>query len=374
MANLRAGSALPCVFTLLLGAVACSACSESGDDERSGDPPATARCPVVTRAGGCRAAARNEVVTIASGGMLLPAAGFPLAGGGFVAFSVRWGDARILSSKSTHSWAFDDASTLPWSQANAATGVTTAEGKHALYFVARTSAAPSLQVASLEGDVLAQPEPVVLDGAEGVPSWPQAVGLADGRVLLAFVVPQTRVIVGVDDGTGKRFRVAPVDLPEPDLRGVLASVATTARGAWVLTYQVADAWWRFRSHVLLSRDDGLTWSDPEAGRLSADDGSVSGPFALARADEGADVYYAKAATSTGKVTGMTSTERAIWRRALHEDGTLGPEQLVTSASLGKIGNAQARRLPNGRIALMLALERGPEEKDLGLVVLDGDAP
>jgi hypothetical protein len=312
----------------------------------------------------------SEVVTIASGGLVLPAAGFPLAGGGFVAFGVRWGDARILRSTSARAWGFDAASALPWTAASAATGVTVG-GKNVLYFVANTEGGASLNVAALDGDSLAAPARVALDGAEGIPAWPQAVGLADGRVLLAFVVPQTRVMVGADDGTGTRFHVAPLPLDEPDLRGVLAYVGVTARRSWVLTYQVADESWHFRSRVLLSHDDGLSWS--RAQKIS-DDADVASPFALARADDGADLYYAKAATSQGKVTGITSTDQAIWRRALHEDGTLGPEQLVTSATMGRVTNPQARRLPNGRIALMIALERGRTAKDLGLVVLDGDAP
>jgi hypothetical protein len=358
MAHLRRAEASLLGVTFLLGAVACSA--SNADDERADHPPLGARCPVVTRAGGCRAASPKEVVTIASGGFLLPAAGFPLGNGGFLAFSVNWSDERILSIRSDRPWGFDAADTLPWDAANGATGVTT-RGKHVLYFVARTPATPtpSLHAVALEDAVLDAPTPVVLDGASLTPSWPQAVGLSDGRVLLAFVVPQRQVFIGVDDGTGMRFSVSGVDLPEPDLSGVLAHVGTTARGSWVLTYQVADSSWRFRSHVLLSRDEGRSWSDPKAGRLGGDE-DVSHAFPIARTDEGADVYYVK--------------QEIVWRRALHEDGTLGSEQAVTSSDVGSAAYPQPRRLPNGRIALMLALERSSTAKDLAVVALDGDAP
>lgn len=346
--------------TLLLGTVACDA--DGTDDDRVDHPVASARCPIVTRGGGCRAAAPKEVVSIASGGFLLPAAGFASdTDGAFVAFSVRWGDARIVSARAARGWSFGDADTLPWTQADGATGARV-HGHNALYFVASTGTTPALHVAMLENGALGRPAPVALDGSDELPSWPQAAGLADGRALLAFVTPQRRVLLGVDDGTGTRFGVTSVPLTEPDMRGVLAHVGTTRRGSWVLTYQVADASWRFRSHVIVSRDEGRSWSDARAGKLS--EGDVSGAFPIARNDEGADVYYAK----------QTARSKTACRRALHEDGTLGPEQSVTSTEIGDVASPQPRRLPDGRIALMLSLEHSETRKDLALVVLDGDAP
>jgi hypothetical protein len=360
MRNPHATSASLVAITLLVGALACCANgADDEDDERAEHAPPATRCPVYTRGGRCRAAGPKEVVTIASGGFLLPAAGFARGDGGFVAFSVRWSDARLLAIRSPRPWAFEAAAPLPW-DATGATGVT-ASGNDRLYFVATTHGFPQLQVANVENGALDAPAPVTFDGFEGLPSWPQAIGLADGRVLLAFVEPQRRVLVGVDDGHGKRFRMKALPAADADLSGVLAHVGTTARGTWVLAYQVADPSWRFRSHVVLSADGGLSWSDAEAGRIAGDD-SVSHPFPLARLDEGADVYYVR-----------TSASKQVFRRALHEDGTLGREQRVTTNAIA-VSNPQPRRLPDGRIALMLALEHSNTEKDLGLIVLDGDAP
>lgn len=371
MAKHGVGSASLAFAALLIGAAACSSSSDS-EDARADHPSPDARCPIVTRGGGCRAAGLNEKVTIATGGLLLPAAGFTIDdGGAYLAFSVRWGDARILSSKSDRPWSFGEASMLPWGLANGATGVTI-DAKNALYFVAQTGTRLGLHRAMIERGMLAPPEPVVIDGTSELPSWPQAVGLADGRVLLAFVAPQREVFVGVDDGTGTRFGMRSVRVTEPDLSGVLAHVGTTARGSWVLTYQVADARWSFRSHVLVSRDEGSSWTDANGGSLAA--GDVLDPFPIARKDEGADIYYAKKAVSEQEYTHIQDTEQKVWRRALHEDGSLGPEQAVTSSTLGTVAAPQPRRLSDGRIAMMFAVEHGAKESDLALVVLDGDAP
>jgi hypothetical protein len=82
----------------------------------------------------------------------------------------------------------------------------------------------------------------------------------------------------------------------------------------------------------------------------------------------------KKTVSEQAYTGARRTEKTVWRRALHEDGTFGPEQGVTSTDVGEATHPQPRRLPDGRIALMLSVEHSATEKELALVVLDGDAP
>ena len=67
--------------------------------------------------------------------------------------------------------------------------------------------------------------------------------------------------------------------------------------------------------------------------------------------------------------------KSVRRRALREDGTLGPEQLVTSLDLGAASRAQPRRLPDGRLAmLMLTGGEQPRTGHLSLALVDGDAP
>src|SRR3954464_10959300 len=113
MPSALTSSSVIAVATFVLGAAACATGAWVEEEPRADHPPLGTPCPVVTRVGACRAAGMRERVTIASGGMLLPAAGFAVGDAGYAAFAVRWGDAKILSSKSERAWAFDAASALP---------------------------------------------------------------------------------------------------------------------------------------------------------------------------------------------------------------------------------------------------------------------
>lgn len=314
----------------------------------------------------------DDVVTLAAGDLFTPSAGFCVGDSGFQSFGVAARSERIVSARSERPWTFGHAESLPWTAATSATGAI-AGGVPSLYFVAPNMGRVSLQVARLEGGALGGATPVVIeDGPIRPPFWPQTVGLRDGRVLLAFVSPHTTVFVGVDDGSGTKFRVRALELPQSDLRGVLAHPGVTADGAWVVTYQVADTKWRFRSFALVSRDDGASWNTDSPIEIARGD-DVSDAFPIARLDHGADIYYVMTATTHGTL-GRARTQRTVRRRALAEDGTLGPEQIVTSPSLPSVALPQPRRLRDGRIALMLTVAPGNDTRDLVLAVLDGDAP
>ena len=106
-------------------------------------------------------------------------------------------------------------------------------------------------------------------------------------------------------------------------------------------------------------------------------GDVSDAFPIARRDGGADVYYVTNAVvrrTTAVVFSHEETETTVRRRTLDEDGTLGPEQIVTSNEVGDVAKPQPRRLADGRLALMFTIQRSREERSLALSVLDGDAP
>jgi hypothetical protein len=346
---------------------ACAAGTDA-DHERAVDAAAAApagprpACPVFTRGGECQPLAPEDLVTLATGGMVLPAAWFPTNTGGALAFGVRWTEGRIVAARSAHALAFEPSLDLPFEGASGATGVTV-DGGPALYVVARSGSYTRLQLARIiDGDV-GPPAPVDMDGANVVPEWPEAVGLPDGRVLLTFVEPQSRVFAGVDDGGGTHFTMAEVPLNEQSLTGVLAHVGITQSGSWLLAYQVADASWRFRASVLVSTDSGASWRPPIA--LPAGDGeTVSDAFPIARVDRGADIYYASGALQ----------HETIRRRSLHEDGTLGPEQIVTSDAVGRVQKPQPRRLADGRVTMLFTADRGSTAGILALAVLDGDAP
>lgn len=216
----------------------------------------------------------------------------------------------------------------------------------------------------LRGNVVDPPARVSIEGASVVPSWPQAASVPDGRTLLGFVAPdKTAAFLAVDDGSGLRFRARPLPNLTGELRGVLAHVGTTKRGSWVVTHQTADASWAFRSYVQVSTD-GERWTGPVD--LQPADPNVHDAFPIARLDDGADVYYLRAGARG---------ELNVHRRSLSDDGTLGPEQVVTAPGVGHVNKPQPRRLPDGRLALMLAIGRASGTAyDLAMVILDGDAP
>ena len=367
-------SASSIIFLFALGSI--GACGSAEDNHRAEHVAGTPcpPCPVLTRGGECRAIDPNEVVTLASNNLFAPGAGFPAVDGSFRAFGVDVKSERVVSLRSDRPWQFDEAEPLEWSSASGATGATVG-GQPSLYFVGRVGSAPSFNVSRLHDGQLAPPDPVIFDGTNLLPTWPQAVGLPDGHVLLAFVEPQRRIFVGVDDGTGKRFTMGALPVPQTDLQGVLAHVGTTTAGSWVLTYQVADPSWHFSSFVVTSHDCGATWSAAVEIDTPGDD--VSDAFPIARSNGGADIYYVRSEIveeTTALVFKEQERQTTIRRRVLHEDGTLGPAQLVTSKDVGEVATPQPRRLPDGRIAMMLTIQRSAEERVLSLAVLDGDAP
>jgi hypothetical protein len=81
--------------------------------------------------------------------------------------------------------------------------------------------------------------------------------------------------------------------------------------------------------------------------------------------KGVDLYYLR---------GGPRNEFNVHRRAMTENGTLGPEEVVTAPDVGHVEKPQPRRLADGRIAVMFAVRRGERDYDLALAVLDGDAP
>ena len=110
-------------------------------------------------------------------------------------------------------------------------------------------------------------------------------------------------------------------------------------------------------------DAGATWSEPV--KVAAQDPNVHDAFVVTRLGDGADLYYLHAGAD-----GDLNTHR----RALHEDGTLGPEQVVTAPEVGHTEKPQPRRLLDGRLAMRRELRRSDKIYDLVVATLDGDAP
>lgn len=321
-------------------------------------------CPAVAD-GTCRALETADLVTLAHGGMFMPGFGTSL-GGGFDAFGASYGTLRVVQARTADLGTFQ-TTPLPFTLGGDVTGARAGSVEH-LYAVIRKGPGASLHAATLAprdggGVTVSTPAPVTLEGTSAVPHWPQATGLADGRVLLAFVESQKAAWFGVSDRSGTRFVVRPAPTEQTEFRGVLLHVGTTKAGAWVLTHQVADASWAFRSYVQISHDEGATWSRPRS--VHETDPNVHDAFIVPRLDAGADLYYLRAGDTA---------DLHVHRRALHEDGSLGPEQVVTAPAVGHTEKPQPRRLADGRLGMTFALAKSATDYDLAFAVLAGDAP
>jgi hypothetical protein len=297
---------------------------------------------------------------LATNAIHMPAGAVVLRDGGVAAFGSRWDDAKIVASTGDAT-KLAAATPLAWARAGDGTAVQTEVDRGAVYF----TTASGLYHARIDdkGSAAATPEKVTLNDSPVVPSWPQATRLPDGRVFLAFTEPQTRAFIAVSDASGVVFDVKPAPVTDGVLKGVLAHVGTTKNGSWVLTHQVADASWLFTSYVQMSTDAGATWSKPLV--VQPDDDNVHDCFVVRRADAGADLYYLHAGADG---------DLNVHRRALHEDGTLGKEQIVTSPEVGHVEKPQPHRLSDGRLVMTMAIRRSDKVYDLASTILDGDAP
>lgn len=319
-------------------------------------------CPVATTDHGCDALLPKDVMKLAAGGLVLPGAWFPLANGGSFVVGVRWGTQKLVTVKSSGGFEYDGSVDLSYEGSNGATGVTTSAERR-LFFVALDEGLTTLRMSKVDENGIAAPVNVAFEGSAPLPLWPQAVALPDGRILLTYVGPWRDIVVGAGDGESRPFRMRDVPIPEATRMGMIAHVGLTRAGAWVLSYQATDDAFHFHAGVLVSTDEGVTWSAP-IPLPSASDETLSDVFPIARPDQGADLYYARGAPA----------HESIRRRVLHEDGSLGPEQIVTAASVGRVEKPQPRRRGDGRITMLLTLDRSAATGTLAVAVLDGDAP
>lgn len=315
--------------------------------------PPSSGC-VIDEEGDCRKVLLDDVVTIVSDqGICMPGAGFALSDGSFVAAVSSYDAGQILIARSADLRTFSAPEPID-TLASDCTGATV-DGRSFLYFVKWPGGLTRAEVTS---SGIGSSEALTLASASATPYWPQAVGTEQG-VLLGFVESQTSASLATSDD-GVQFAVEPAPLGTDNMRGVLVHVGQTTSGQSVLTHQNADISWSFTSRVQRS-DDGTSWSEP----IVVDDGNVHDAFSVARLDAGADIYFLKAGPDQ---------ELNVFRRALGEDGTLGPVQSVTAPEVGHVEKPQARRLKDGRIALMFAMRKSPEQYDIGFAILDGDAP
>lgn len=334
--------------------------STSADAHVDATTPVRRPCPVVDGEA-CRALDTGDVATIVTDVLAMP--GVTFAGDSLLAYAADYTRGAIVGARTNDLRAFEPASPVSEGTSDV-TGAHGAAGNN-VYVVARRGSGVGLFRAPVRADGTLEARTEIATEIGVAPYWPQATGLHDGRVLLAYVASQDRAFLTVSADGAAPFapRAAPPVASTGPRRGILAHVGETRGGAWVFTHQLADEAWRFTSFVHLSRDEGTTWSDPIVVAPDADD--VHDTFPITRTDGGADLYYLH--VGTAGVFGA-------FRRALHEDGTLGPEQAVTAPTIGHVEKPQARRLPDGRIALLFAARTGTTTYAIRFAVLEGDAP
>jgi hypothetical protein len=369
MNRLMASRLIPAVLVLGPLLSACRAESSSRvsslDSEAAAEvemPSARVLCPI-RRGDGCRTVHAADTKTLFPGtSVLMPGATFMSSDGRFHAFAPLYDRAVGLHVASTDLLHFS-APEVVLGNIGDITGADTPAGRF-LYFVGGTQGATALYRSRVDPTGTVDPPSAVTGaGIPIVPFWPQATTLHDGRVLLAFVQPQTRAFLALSQDGLAPFTPLPTPVPSGVHRGILAHVGQTTAGAWVFTHQSADDRWLFTSYAHLSRDGGATWSAPIV--VSPDVSDVHDAYPLSRSDEGVDLYYLH--VGEGGVFGA-------FRRALFDDGRLGPEQAVTAADVGHVEKPQARRLPDGRIALSFAVRKAEGVYDIRLAILDDDAP
>jgi hypothetical protein len=302
--------------------------------------------------------------TVAGGERIfMPGPLFSMADGSTVAVGSVFGSGALFGALRSGS-AWSEPGILPTGPASSATGARVG-GKDVIYFPT-SATAPGFSRVELGNDgTLSEPQAVVLDGSPVAPYWPQIASLPSGGALLAFVQPQRRAFLGVAGPDGLRFAVRPAPTPPGDLPLVLAHVGATRAGQWVFTYQVGDAAGVVTSYVRTSSDDGVTFS--EARVVAPESQNVHDAFVAPRAEEGVDLYYVHANPALGN-------ELTGYRRALHEDGRLGPEQALTANDVGHVEKPQARRLADGRLVLTFARKVAPSRFDVMYAPLAGEAP
>lgn len=330
-------------------------------------------CPIV-EGDACRAVEPADVSSPSSTtGIEMPGATFALAGGNVLAVFPRYTTSQALSStaRSGSGPALPMGAPAPLAVA-ASSDITgaTVDGAHLGLLYGRAAPGDALGLVGFAIDdegAMGAPFSVELTGVVATPYWPQLAHLDDGRLALAFVDASADAIrksyVGLSDDGGHTFAMREGPTGDVAKKGSLAHVGASSGGALVVTWQEADDNWLFTSWAQISDDDGMTYGAPI--RVAPESDNVHDTYVVERLDAGVDLYYLR----DGGAGAFN-----VFRRPLSDDGALGPEQRVTSVALGHVEKPQARRLPDGRLALGFARRLSQNDYRATYVILAGDAP
>lgn len=198
-------------------------------------------------------------------------------------------------------------------------------------------------------------------------SWPIFHARTDGTVGLAYRTAHgTATYATSSDGVTFSPTRA---VPRADL-AAMADAAELGNGGVAYTYQQGPMT-QMVSYVTTSVAT-TSWSERQ---VVSDAANVHDTSMCRRADGGLDLYYIHPSVDAGFPAGFR-----LFRRALHPDGRLGPEERITAAELGEPSKPRALRLSNGRVLVSYAqiAKRGtggaPLVQRIVLAQLPGEAP
>ena len=197
-------------------------------------------------------------------------------------------------------------------------------------------------------------------------SWPKFHGRTDGNVGVAYRTTRGVATYGLSEDDAS-FSTHPVSGTDP---AAMAHAAELGDGSRAFSYQQGPMT-EMVSYVTTSKD-GITWTERQ---VVADATNVHDTSMCRRADGGLDLYYIYPTFELGFARGFR-----LFRRALHPDGRLGPEQRITSAELGEPSKPSALRLSNGHVLVSYAQiavrgsDGAPAVQRIVLALLPGDAP
>ena len=203
------------------------------------------------------------------------------------------------------------------------------------------------------GGFAAAEDLVLADSHKGNYAWPCPVERGgDDALSYDHYADSNHVALGDGRTFGAAARIA---------SGVQGRVASFASGALAYTWQNGDPA-NMIAYVRLS-SDAVTWAPqvPITSKVNVHDVT---PFR--RADGGVDIYF---------IAAESPFVFQIVRRPITENGTLGPEEIVSTATAGSLTQPHPHRLHDGSVGLVFGMQITSNiDTDTGFVRLEGDAP
>jgi len=353
------------------------------DSGQAGTPAQQApEARALPRPGGLPVGERDVWASSMNIGVDRQAAVASLASGGFVLFYSRYQHGDIDSSQLWQAWSLDGRSVSAptrlsfGGEVEDGPAVVSSNGKGWLYFASSNASLAPIYLwrARIDGTRLASPQRLSdAAGLHRLGQLPRWVG-AGQDVMLTFrgdeAGPQWQRWPGGDK--------AGVSIWLGSGRVAYPRVVPMGKGGCFFSYQRPPKGGYMATHYKVSRDC-LTWSEPvELSPAKAPNKpDVHDAYALPRQNGGVDVYYVYPSFKGKEARFPVGFD--LYRRSVANDGSLGPEQLLTDRIHFNPFAPSAHRLSDGSVLVSFSDiqengEKGVARAQLTLFRLDRDAP